>query len=185
MSTKKITDTEGLIVNTKVLASILDVSDRRVRQLAEEGVIDKVKTGTYELVPTIRKYILYLKIKNDNSADEMTNENTYMAEKTLHEKAKRQIAELELAQMQGKLHDSRDVEREMTKMLAAFRARILSIPSKLAPRMIAQNEISVIEDALQNEVYSALQELADYDPELFKNDKYVGELDDEEEESTI
>lgn len=184
MSTKKITDTEGLIVNTKVLASILDVSDRRVRQLVEEGVVDKVKTGTYELVPTIRKYILYLKIKNDNSADETTNENTYMTEKTLHEKAKRQISELELAQMQGKLHDSQDVEREMTKMLAAFRARMLSIPSKLAPRMIAQNEISIIEDALQNEVYSALQELADYDPELFKNDKYVGELDDEEEEST-
>lgn len=184
MSTKKITDPDGLIVNTKVLASILDVSDRRIRQLVEEGVIDKVKTGTYELVPTIRKYILYLKVKNDNSADEGSSENNYMLEKTLHEKAKRQIAELDLAQMQGTLHDAKDVEREMTKMLTAFRARMLAIPSKLAPRMAIENDISYIEDMIQKEVYNGLKELSEYDPETFKNDKYVSVIDDDESEIT-
>ena len=183
MDNKKISNPEGIMVGTKVLASILDISDRRVRQLVEEGVIDKVKTGTFELIPTVRKYILHIKVKNDNKSDEGSRDNALLAEKTMHERAKRKIAELELAQMEGNLHDAEDIEREMTKMLAAFRARILSIPSKLAPKLIAQTEIAVIEDALQDEVHNALLELSEYDPEVFKNDKYIGELDDEETEA--
>lgn len=181
MSTKKLMDTDGLIINTKVLASILDVSERRIRQLVEEGVIDKVKTGTYEFVPTIRKYILYLKIKNDNASDEGSNENNYMLEKTLHEKAKRKKAELELSQMEGTLHDAKDIEREMTKMLTVFRARILAIPSKLASRVVIESDISIVQDMIQRECYNALQELSDYNPELFKNDKYIGKVDEYDE----
>jgi len=183
MDNRKISNSDGIMIGTKVLASILDISDRRVRQLVEEGVIDKVKLGTFELVPTIRKYILHLKVKNDNNKDEGTGDNNYLFEKTLHEKAKRQIAEMELAQMRGQLHDSTDVEREMGKMLTSFRARMLSIPSKLSPRLIGQNEISIIESFLQEEIYNALQELSEYDPELFKNDKYVdvGESGDDDD----
>lgn len=182
METKKVNNLDGIIVGTSTLANILDITDRRVRQLVEEGIINKVKNGSYELIPTLKKYLLYIKTKSDNKIDSSHSENDFLAEKTMHERAKRKIAELELAQMEGKLHDAIDIERELNKMLAAFRAKILAIPSKLAPQLIAQSEISIIENILENEVYGALSELAEYDPELFKNDKYIGELDEEQAE---
>lgn len=182
METKKVSNLDGIIVGTSTLANILDVTDRRVRQLVDEGILTKVKNGSYELIPTLKKYLLYIKTKSDNQIDGSHSEKDYMTEKTIHERVKRKIAELELAQMEGKLHDSADIEREMAKMLAAFRAKILAIPSKLAPQLIAQSEISIIESILENEVYNALSELSEYDPELFQNEKYVGELSNETEE---
>lgn len=183
METKKVKNLDGIIVGTSTLANILDVTDRRVRQLVDEGIITKVKNGSYELIPTLKKYLLYIKTKSDNKMDNSHSEEDLLAEKTMHERAKRKIAELDLAQMQGKLHDSADIEREMTKMLAAFRAKVLAIPSKLAPQLIAQSEISVIENILETEVYNALSELSEYDPKLFQNEKYVGELELNEEQT--
>jgi phage terminase Nu1 subunit (DNA packaging protein) len=180
---KKVNNLDGIIVGTSTLAKILDVTDRRVRQLVDEGIINKVKNGSYELIPTLKKYLLYIKTKSDNQIDNSHSEKDYQIEKTMHERAKRKIAELDLAQMQGKLHDATDIEREMTKMLAAFRAKILSIPSKIAPQLIAQSEISIIESILETEVYNALSELSEYDPELFQNDKYVGELELDEDQT--
>ncbi|CDX01288.1 Hypothetical protein DPCES_1401 [Desulfitobacterium hafniense] len=190
MSSKRMSTIDGLVVSTSVISSLFGLTDRRVRQLVEEGVIDKVKNGSYELAPTVKKYVMYLRLGTDGKELEKDAEAIYMAEKTKHEAAKRQIAEIELAQMRGQMHDAKDVEREMSKMLAAFRTRMIALPSKVAPMLIAQNEISVIQDLIQKEIYEALYELSNYDPELFRGEKYVdieeeedeGDLNDEQEE---
>lgn len=172
--TKKIMDGNEIVVSTKVVADMLDVTTRRVAQLCEEGILSKIKNGSFLLVPTIRNYIRYLKTKNDIERPEdgdMSDE--FQKEHTLLEKAKREKAELEVALMKGNVHASEDVEREMTKMLAAFRARVLSIPSKLAPRVAITEDVTKIEDMIRNEVYSALKELSEYDPKTFKHESYV------------
>jgi phage terminase Nu1 subunit (DNA packaging protein) len=182
MEVKKTSNVDSVIVSTNTLANIFEITDRRVRQLVEEGVLEKVKNGRFELIPTVKRYITYLKTKTD-SKSETSVEIDYMSEKAKHEKAKREIAELELAEMKGTMHKAEDVEREMNDMLSAFRAKILSMPSKLAPVLIAQNEIAFIENLLQEEVYNALNELAEYDPALFRGDKYIdkqNEVDEDE-----
>lgn len=182
MQTKKVENLDGLIVSTSTLANILDVTDRRVRQLVDDRVLTKIKNGSYELIPNLKKYLLYIKTKTDNKIDGSISEKDYLEEKTRHERAKRKMSEMELALMEGKLHDAADVEREMTKMLMAFRAKILAIPSKLTPILIAQTDFSTIENILQTEIYNALTELSEYDPELFQSEKYVGCIDEESEE---
>ena len=171
---KKIMDGNEIVVSTKVVADILDVTTRRVGQLCEEGILNKVKNGSFLLVPTIRNYIRYLKTKNDaeGSVDGDISEE-YSKEHTLLEKAKREKAELEVALMKGKVHAGEDVEREMTKMLGAFRAKILSIPSKLAPRVAIQSDTTKIEDMIRDEVYAALKELSEYDPKTFKHESVI------------
>jgi phage terminase Nu1 subunit (DNA packaging protein) len=164
---------DGVIVGTAIICDLFGLSSRRVRELAHEGIFDRVKNGSYELVPTTKKYINYLKIKSDGKIDNNSSEQNYLLEKMLHEKAKRQIAELELAQMKGTMHKAEDVEKVMGNMLTAFRTKILNIPTKIAPHLIAQNEISLIQDIIQKEIYEVLTELGNYDPELFHGDKYV------------
>lgn len=170
---KKIMDATELIVSTKVVADILDVTPRRVGQLCEEGILSKVKNGSFQLVPTIRNFIRYLKTKNDVASATGYVEEEFNKEHMLLEKAKREKAELEVSLMKGTMHTSEDVEREMTKMLSAFRARILAMPSKLAPRVAITEDVTKIEEYIREEAYNALNELSDYDPSVFQHESYV------------
>jgi hypothetical protein len=184
LETKRTKNVDGLIVTTSVISSILNITPRRVRQLVEDKTIDRVKSGSFELIPTIKKYIIFLKTKSDCSYEDQSADAVYLLEKMKHERAKREIAELELAQMKGTMHKAEDVEKAMGNMLTAFRTKILSIPTKIAPHLIAQNEISLIQDIIQKEVYEVLIELGNYDPELFRSEKYMElENDIEEDES--
>ncbi len=51
--------------------------------------------------------------------------------------------------MRGELHRSEDVRRVMNDMLGAFRARVLAIPSKTAPRLLAQTDLAVVQDIIK------------------------------------
>jgi len=184
MGTKRIASIDGLVVTTPVISSLFGLTDRRVRQLVEEGIIGRVKNGSYDLAQTVKQYIMFLRASSDGKELERDSESMYLLEKTKHEAAKREIAEIELAQIRGRMHDAVDIERVMTDMLMAFRAKMLTMPSKIAPLLIAHNEIAVIQDIIQKEVHEALAELAEYDPEVFYGDKYIDTdlLEDEETE---
>ena len=62
---KRIGDLSNTVVTAQVIGQIIGVTDRRVRQLAQEGVIPKLKNGSYDLVPTINAYIRSIKIGNE------------------------------------------------------------------------------------------------------------------------
>ncbi|QLQ21923.1 MAG: hypothetical protein HZT42_05955 [Paracoccaceae bacterium] len=101
-------------------------------------------------------------------------------------RARRQKTELELQIMRGDLHRSEDVRRVMNDMLGAFRARILSIPSKFSPQLVGLTEIPPIKVVLKQAVHEALEELSDYDPMVFydiSKDKML--LEDADEVTSI
>ena len=180
-NSKKIESIDSVVVSSGVLSELLGVTDRRIRQLQEEGILDKESRGRYNLVSSIKNYIIHLKTNNDlkdNKNDEFLN---YDKERALHEKTKREIAELKLAAMKGEMHNSEDVMRVMNDMLASFRSKILSMPSKLAPMLIARNDMSVIQELIKKEAIEALEELSNYDPALFYGEDYIDLSDNEAE----
>lgn len=46
---------------TKIVAQYLDLSERRVRQLRDEGVLEEKAPGLYDLRSSVRRYINYLR----------------------------------------------------------------------------------------------------------------------------
>lgn len=171
-----------LTVSGKTLGKILNVTDRRIRQYAEEGVIEKASRGKYMLLPSIQKYIASLKANNEaDQMHEQQGELNYDDEHAKHEVIKRKIAEIQLAKIQGEVHAAEDVRIVMENMLSNFKARLLGVPSKMAPSLLARNEINVIQNLLEGELNEVLEELADYDPAVFLSEDYI-ELDDEEDE---
>ena len=48
------------LYTNKVVAQWLGVTERRVRQLRDEGVIAEARPGLYELQPTVARYITYI-----------------------------------------------------------------------------------------------------------------------------
>ncbi len=75
------------------------------------------------------------------------------------EKAKREKAELDLYERKKTLLKAKDVERLMAGMILTCKGKLLAIPTKVAPKLAGENSIPAIVDALQNEIYEALNEL--------------------------
>ena len=60
--TKKVDDISAITVNATVLADIIGVTDRRIRGLAEEGILVRASKGRYNLKESLINYILTLKV---------------------------------------------------------------------------------------------------------------------------
>ncbi|EJO5349060.1 hypothetical protein NRP93_003212 [Clostridium botulinum] len=182
---KKIENVDSVTVSSSVLADIFGLTDRRVRQLAEEGIIVKIKRGRYDLSSSVRNYIIHLKTNSDLKEDKTDKEIDYDMEHALLERVKREKVELELAAMRGQMHHSEDVERVMNDMLSNFRSKLLALPTKASPMLIARDDIGSIQEILHNQILEVLQELSKYNPEDFYNDKYIDIEDDELEGDVI
>lgn len=179
----KTTDISAITVNSAALEKIIGVSDRRIRQLAEENIIIRAAKGRYKLMDSITNYILTLKVQMEaNNAESVDGEIDLEEEKAIHERVKRHISELKLQTMRGELHKSEDVERVMMDMLASVRAKLLSMPTKLAPILVSRSEIDFVRNTISREVMEALNELKDYNPKEFYSDEYVAIGDDGNDE---
>ncbi|KZL88702.1 hypothetical protein [Clostridium magnum] len=181
---KKIEDVESVVVSSTVLADLFGLTTRRIRMLADEGVIQKTSRGRYNLQENIKSYIVYLKASQDLKEKTADNEIDPDKERALLTRRQREKLDLEIAAMRGQMHLSSDVERVMNDMLANFRAKLIAMPTKVAPILIARTDISEIQEILQKEFFEVLQELSCYDPATFYSDKYI-EVDEEDLEDGV
>ncbi len=182
----KITNIDSITVSASVLGDMFGVTDRRIRQMAEEGIIARAAKGRYKLVESVKNYLLTLKLAAEGIGVELADgEINFDEEKALHERVKRHISELKLQIMKGEVHKAGDVETVMMDMLAAFKTRVMSIPSKAAP-ILENRDAAYIKDRLTSEVMEALNELKEYDPKEFYSDEYVeSDEDDEQKQDRI
>lgn len=109
------------------LALAIGVSQQRVSQLISENVILRDKNNSVLVIESLKNYYK-LKANSENPDD-----IDFQKERALHEKTKREIAELKLAKMQRSAYDARTVELVLTEMLSNLRTQLLGLPSKLAP----------------------------------------------------
>lgn len=150
-------------VSQTQLALIIGVSTSRIRQLDKESAFVKVGRGKYDLPQSIQKYIDY-QVEKAAGDDEDLNK---LREETLWTRARRKKSEIEYKIMAGELHRSQDVEEVMNAMLASFRAQLLAFPTKAAPKVQGIKDIMAIKEALKKEVYELMEELSDYNPDVF------------------
>lgn len=170
------------IVKTDIICEILGFTPRRIQQLAKENALVRVAHGQYDLPASIQKYIEYITevdTLGDGELDKTQEEAKWVV-------AKRKKTELELQIMKGELHRSEDVQLVMSDMLGNFRAKLLAIPSKIAPQLLGKTEIMTVKEILKEAVYEAMDELSDYDPNAFyqySKDNIL--LDDAEEDEEL
>jgi phage terminase Nu1 subunit (DNA packaging protein) len=139
------------IVSSADLGIILKITTRRVNQLADENVIFREQTGKFNLADSCENFYSW-KFKSDGKID-------FAREHALFEKAKREKAELDLQQHKKELLLATDVEHLMAGMILTCKAKLLSIPSKVAPKLLKQTNPAIVVDLIQAEIYEALSEL--------------------------
>ena len=140
------------------ISKLLDLTPQRVTQLVNEGIIPRKERGRYELVPVVRAYIKYLRergLRSDVSGDD------YNAHRTRLTKAKADMAEMEKAQIEEQLIPSSDVEKVWIEVSQNMRQKMLSLPQRAAPECFAAENLVEVKNILKEQVYDALQEIAD------------------------
>lgn len=141
------------LYTSKAVAAWLGVTDRRVRQLRDEGVLPETKPGLWELRPTVTRYINYLR----KGSDDLNAERTKLTAE------KRKAAERENRIKDGEVHSAEDIERAVKTLCLNIRGKLLSIPAKLAPELATMGgQQEKIFDALRETIREALEELSDY-----------------------
>lgn len=171
---KRVTNIAETEILTSDLAAIVGKSSRRIRQLTAEGTLKQSNRGKFILGDAVQQFIEH--VEGGRKEDDKPR---LIDEKTEHERIKKEKAALELAELQGKLHKSEDVEAVMNDMLGAFRQRIRAIPMRLAPELVAEGDLNVIKGKIAAALDEALAELADYDPELFREVQTGADADGE------
>lgn len=140
------------LYTSKAVADWLGLTERRVRQMRDAGIIREERPGLYDMKPTVKAYLAYLR---GNTGDL----NQQRAELT---QAKKELAKLELDERRGALHRTEDVEQALTTMVMNFRTKIMSMPAKLAKTLAGTSDNAEVYDILKKETDEALAELSDY-----------------------
>lgn len=166
-------DVSSFICSAGALADMLGIKATTVRHLAADGVMPRASSGRYKMRDCVHNYVAQLRMQSKAPAPVADGQPELRDMQARHEAVKFQMSELQLKLMQGRVHKSEDVERVMSSMLASLRAKLLSIPSRVAPRASQMNDTNEVMTLLQLEIYDALHELSEYTPEMFYGEELV------------
>lgn len=143
----------------KEIGKHLDLSERRIADLLPELGLP---TRDCDLDDA---RIAYIRDLREKAAGRYTDGDLDLGKErarlTYHQA---NIAELDEDVRRGELIPADVVERVWSDMVASFRAKVLSIPTKAAHQFVNLTNISEIQDALKEHHNEALLELSEYEP---------------------
>lgn len=88
------------------------------------------------------------------------NGNELDRERTRLTKAQADKTELEVAELRAELVRTPLIEQHWQAMVAAMRAKVVSIPSKVAPQVAGPDDLNRVQELIQAVVFEALAEIA-------------------------
>lgn len=92
--------------------------------------------------------------------------SSYDEARTRKINAEAEIAELELQRIKATMCFTADVVRAWETVLHACRAKLLAVPTKMAPVLASTSDAGVVKDRLEDAIREALSELANYNPSV-------------------
>lgn len=131
------------------------------RRIEEAGVVPAKRTKKSDLYDS--RAVLALLF---TAASEGGEELDLNAERARLAKEQADKTALENAARRGQMVDALVVVNEWTDQIAAARSRLLATPTKLAPQLVGIQDANVIAVAIRTEMYAALAELSEYDPDI-------------------
>ena len=159
-----------------IIAKLFGVTERRVQQLAQEGIIPAVSRKPYkfDLLPTVQAYIRYLSDKANGKeakkGDDVQAESDKLRAEADLKQHKAKIAEMQLSELEGTMHRSEDVEAMTNDLVYTVRSMIMALPGRLAMDVVQATSANEASAVIRSECYKILEELSNYkyDPEAYQ-----------------
>lgn len=155
MGNYKAEEIKTATITQSEFGKLFGITQQRVSQLCDEQILVRDETsrsGKILFFESLKSYLLSKK-----STEQGVN---FWTEKSLHEKAKRELAELKLKERQGELYEADTVERVLADLLTDFRNKLLGIGHKLASQL-ENLPAAKICDIIDAEVIANMKELAE------------------------
>lgn len=140
-----------------VMARLLNLTERRLQQLAKEGIVPKAGRGMYPLASTVRAYVSYLQ-QSEGAEGELDPDKLKPFMRKAHYQAEKE--KLSLAQERGELIPRIEVEMEFGRVAKIVTQALESLPDILerdagaTPPQIARTQ-SII-DVVREEINLSL-----------------------------
>lgn len=147
----------GPMVRGRLLAQVLGLHERTIRDLVDKKIIPRATSEGYPMATCVAAYCAH---EREVAAGRggASGVSTLTAERARLAREQADAAALKNAALRGDLVDAAAVERTWTATLAAVRARFLSVPSRFlacAPHLTRADG-----EALDAEIRLALEEAA-------------------------
>ncbi|CAP43228.1 terminase small subunit [Bordetella petrii] len=133
------------------LAALAGVSARRIRQLAEQGTLERVGRNEYALGPSIRALI-------DDAAG---TGSVLQRERTRLVRAQADEAELRLAEAKKLVAPIEQYAEVWAHRCGIIRANMLNVPGRVVSQLLGENDESRFKATLRAEIIEALKASAD------------------------
>lgn len=159
------------LVNSATIAACLGLTERRVRQLVDEGVISATKRNNalkFDLIQTVNDYIVAMREDAASKASLDVNERKLIAEAEYRETKVAQ-EKYKLAEIEGTMHRSDDVRAATEQLVYSIRSMLVAFPGRLAVDVAAVKTAPEAERLIRDEVNRVLTELSQYryDPDVY------------------
>jgi len=135
-------------VSTEKLAAIMDLTPRRIQQLAKEGLPAGSGRGRWPLLECLHWYIRQLRLNKP--------EGTIKDERARLERAKADKVELEVAELKGGLISIEDANAAIQRILATLRLEMLGLPGRMAAQLATISNPARIKAIVDEEIRAAL-----------------------------
>jgi hypothetical protein len=136
------------------LATLLDVGEARVSQLAKESLLVTDGRGLYPREENVRRLCAHLRDRGDLS---------YQKREKL--RRENELLEIQLQRARNEVILVADAVREWSNIILTFRTRMLRIANKVSPRLPfcrSENEMEAVIDEEIREVLTDLSRPPDY-----------------------
>ena len=144
-------------VKVATIATVLGISNARVQQLAADGVLPRAGVGLYDIPACVQAFVRHKLVKA--KASDVTV-HSLRAERSRLTKIKADAAEVEARKLAGELVPAADIETAWLTVAGAVRSRLLAIPTRTAPRIVALKTPAEAQALLRKEINAALAAIA-------------------------
>lgn len=126
-----------MLVPVSNLAKLFGLTERRVQQLAADGIIPKAERGKYHFLEAVKGYIHFLQGRAFGKGGDAVDSHT---EKTRWLKHKATLAEIEVDEKRGELISAAAVYRQDAKTMRIFTNNLQSLPDRQAAVLAAETD---------------------------------------------
>lgn len=179
--------TDKKMVSSQEVADIIGKDQRTVQLLTKNGILTCEKRGSrnlYNLYTVIREYCDYVAKLSKKEFSSL--EERKLAEDIRMKRAKADMSELELQELNGSLHASEDVEAMTSDLVLVIRSSFMALPGRVSVELAEIDDATELSERLKTEIYTILEDLSNYqyDPQEYRERVRIrkGWLDDERRE---
>jgi|GEM_PF-3446089 len=159
-----------ILVKAGTLALVTEVNLKSLEGFTREGHLKNTTSNdgsgrVYDLLSSMRALIRLYQTRAKRKADAG---GELEREKLLKLAAQREVEEIKLRKARGEVFEGYIIEKVLGAIVARMRSRLLSLPSEVAPIVMDRSNINEIAELIRKPLYEAMEELAHFDMNAFK-----------------